>query len=152
MRRGTRHTLPAVLFAVLLFSVYVQAWLLPSAVESVVSVFPEVELLAVPSIMWGVLAIACWQGAAVIGLRLSMVPPEHAIKSTTDGWLRAMIGFLGAFVVLVASAFIALSVMGYATPGAMLGLIGGGLLALIAMGTVGLFLGTRPLLRHYVHA
>jgi hypothetical protein len=44
-----------------------------------------------------------------------------------------MVGCLLAFIVLVVSAFIALNLMDYATPGVMFGLIGGGLMALIAV-------------------
>lgn len=45
--------------------------------------------------------------------------------------------------ILVALAFIALSIMGYATPAVMLGLLAGGLLALCAASALGLFLAVR---------
>ncbi|WP_253905296.1 DUF2975 domain-containing protein [Arthrobacter sp. H14] len=152
MRRGTWFGLTAVLLVLLLLSVMVQAWLLPSAVESVTAVFPEVELLTVPGIMWGVLAIACWQAVAVIGLRLALLSRDGLFDASTDGWLRAMVGFLSAFVVLVVSAFIALSVMGYATPGVMLGLIGGGIIAVIAVGALVLFIANKPFMRISAHS
>lgn len=152
MRSGTWLALTAVLVLLLVLSVLTQVWLLPAAVESVVAVFPEVALLAVPSIIWGVLAIACWQAIGVIGLRLALLSRDHLFHASADGWLRAMVGFLVAFNVLVVSAFIALSVMGYATPGVMLGLIGGGLIALIAVSALILFIVNRPFLQQYLHS
>ena len=142
MRRGISFALIAVLLVLLLLSVFTQVWVLPSAVENVAAVFPEVKPLAVPSVIWGVIAIACWQAVAVIGLRLVMLARDHRFDASAYGWLWAMVGCLLAFIVLVTSAFIALSVMGYSTP-AMLGLIAGGLLAAIAAGSLVLFLGTR---------
>ena len=144
MRRGTSFALTAVLLVLLLLSVFTQVWVIPSEVESVVAVFPEVKPLAVPSVIWGFIAIACWQAIAIIGLRLVMLARDPKVDvSACYGWLRAVVGCLLAFIVLVASAFIALSVMGYTTPGVMFGLIGGGLVALIAAGSLVLFLGTR---------
>ena len=142
MRRGISFALIAVLLVLLLLSVFTQVWVLPSAVENVAAVFPEVKPLVVPSVIWGVIAIACWQAIAVIGLRLVMLARDHRFDASAYRWLWAMVGCLLAFIVLVASAFIALSVMGYSTP-AMLGLIAGGLLAAIAAGSLVLFLGTR---------
>jgi hypothetical protein len=150
MRRGNSVALTAVLIVVLFVSVFMQAWAFPTEVGRVVATFPEVEPLAVPSVIWGVIAIACWQAVAVIGLRLAFLARDHRLNASAYGWLRAMIGCLLGFIVLVASAFVALSVMGYSTP-VMLGLIGAGLLALIAAGALGLFLWTRPLARHYSH-
>lgn len=111
------------------------------------AVFPEVKLLAVPAIIWGVLAIACWQAVGVIALRLAVLSRDNGVDASADGWLRAMISFLCAFIVLVVSAFTALSVMGYATPGVMLGLIGGGLIAVIAAGSLVLIVANRPFMR-----
>ena len=151
MRRETSFALIAALIVVLLVSVVTQVWAFPAMVQRIATTFPEVEPLVAPGIAWGVIAIACWQAIAVIGLRLVVISRDHRLNASDYGWLRAIIGCLLAFVVLVASAFIALSVMGYSTP-AMLGLIGAGLLALIAAGGLGLFLWTRPLARHYSHA
>lgn len=152
MRRAIAIALTAVLLAVILVSVLIQVWVLPAGVQRVVAVFPEVQPLAVPSVIWSVIAIACWQAVAVIGVRLSGLAREHRLDTSSYGWLRAIVGFLLAFVVLVVSAFVALTVMEYATPGVMLGLIGGGLAALIAVGSIVLFLGTRPLARQYRHS
>ena len=143
MRRGISFALTGVLLVLLLLSVFTQVWVLPSEVERVVAAFPEVKPLAIPSVIWGVIAIACWQVVAVIGLRLAILARDHRFDASAYGWLRAMVGCLLAFIVLVVSAFIALSVMGYTTPGVMLGLAAGGLVALIAVGSLVLFLGTR---------
>jgi hypothetical protein len=149
VRRRISFALTAALLVLLLVSVFTQVWILPAEVERVVAVFPEVEPLAVPSVIWGVVAIACWQAVAVMGLPLVIRARDRRLDVSAYGWLRAMVGCLLAFVVLVVTAFIALTVMRYTTPGVMLGLIGGALLALIAVGSLALFLGTRPLARHY---
>ncbi|MET3921076.1 DUF2975 domain-containing protein [Arthrobacter sp. UYEF20] len=149
MGRRTSFALTAVLLVLLLLSVFTQVWVLPSAVERMAAVFPEVKPLVVRSIIWGVIAIACWQAVAVIGLRLVIRARDHRFDASSYRWLRAMVGCLPAFIVLVVSAFIALNVMGYTTPGVMLGLIAGGLMALIAVGSLVLFLGTRPLVRQH---
>ena len=64
--------------------------------------------------------------------------------ATTFGWLRAIIGCLVAFFVLIVSAFVSLNLMGYTPPGVMLGLFIVGALALVALVAAALFLGTRP--------
>ena len=71
-----------------------------------------------------------------------------SLDSSSYGWLRAMVGCMVAFIVLVVSAFIALSVMGYATP-VMLGLIAGGLVALIIVASLLVFLGANSVVRQY---
>jgi hypothetical protein len=127
-------------------------WVLPSEVEHLVALFPEVEPLAAPSVIWGVIAIACWQAVAVMGVPLAIRARDRKLSPAAYGWLRAMVCCLLAFIVLVVAAFITLSVMEYATPGVMLGLIGGGLIALIVAVAVVFFLWTRPLARHYWHS
>ena len=136
MSRGTSFALIGLLAVLLLASVVTQVWVLPNAAASVVAVFPEVSLLLVSGVTWGVLAIACWQAIAVMGLRLVVLARSHRFSSASYVWLLAMLGCLIAFLVLVVSAFIALNVMGYTTPGAMLGLIIGGLVALLAIGSL----------------
>lgn len=142
MRRGVSYALIAALLVVLLLSVFAQVWVLPSEAKSVAATFPETEPLVVPSIIWGVIAIVCWQAVAIIGLRIVMLARDHRFDASAYGWLRAIVGCLLAFIVLVVAAFIALSVMGYSTP-VMLGLIAVGIVALIAAGSLVLFLGTR---------
>ena len=148
MRRGMSFALTAVLVVVLLVCLFVQVWVLPSAVVGLVTVFPEVDRLAVPAVIWGVVAIACWQAVAVIGLRLVVLVRDHRFDSSSYGWLRAIVGCLLAFIVLVASAFIALSLMGYSTP-AMLGLIAGGLVALLIVVALLMFLGANSVVRQH---
>ena len=136
MSRGSFFATSAVLVVVLVTSVLIQVWVLPAEAASVSAVFPEVALLVVPGITWGVLAIACCQVAAVFGLRVVVLARQRRIE-LVRGWLCAMVGCLIAFLVLAVAAFIALSVMGYTTPGVMLGLIGGGLLGLVVVGALG---------------
>jgi hypothetical protein len=151
MRRGISFGLTAVLLVLLLLSVFTQVWALPSAAARVRAVFPEVEPLAGPSVIWGVIAIGCWQAVALIGLRLAMLARDRRLEPSAYGWIRAMVGCLLAFIVLVVAALIGLIMMGYTTPGVTYGLISGGIIALIAVGSLILFLGTRPLARHYWH-
>ena len=143
MRRGLSFALTAVLLVLLLLSVFIQVWALPAEVESVVAVFPEVKPIAVPAIIWGVIAIACWQAIAVIWVRIMMLSRARRFDELAYGWLHGVVGCLLAFIVLVAAALIALTVLGFTTPGVMLGLICGGLTALIAVCYLGLYLGTR---------
>ncbi|MDJ0379226.1 DUF2975 domain-containing protein [Cryobacterium sp. PH31-L1] len=150
MRRWISFALNALLLLLLVSFIFIQVWVLPHAVDNVVSVFPEVEPLAVPSFIWGVVAIACWQAVAVIGLRLVMLIRDHRFNSSSYGWLWAIIGCLLAFIVLVVSAFIALSVLGYTNPGVMYGLIAGGLVALIIVVSVMVFLGANSVIRPYL--
>ncbi|MBG0740639.1 DUF2975 domain-containing protein [Paeniglutamicibacter antarcticus] len=152
MRRGTSFALLTGLLVLLLFSVFVQVRALPAEVQRVTAVFPEVIPIEVPSVVWGVIAIACWQAVALIGLRIVVLARDHKFDPSAYGWLRAIVGCLLLFIVLVVSAFIALNVMGYGTPGVLLGLIGGGLMALIGASSLALFLGTRPFRGNYSHA
>lgn len=146
MRRWTSIALLALLLALLVLSVFIQVWALPREVDALVSVFPEVTPLAAPSVIWGVVAIACWQAIAVIGLRLVVLVRGHRFDSSSYGWIRGMVGCLIAFIVLVVCAFIALSVMGYATP-LMLGLIASGLVALVIVVSLLIFLGANSAVR-----
>lgn len=143
MRRGTSFALTAALLVLLVGSVFTQVWALPAEVRIVGVVFPETRPIAVPSIIWGVVAIACWQAVALICLRIVVLARHGRFNSSVYGWLRAIVGCLLAYLVLVVGAFIALSVMGFMTAGVMLGLIGTGLIALFAVLSLLLFLGTR---------
>lgn len=147
----TSSALTVALVILLLLSVPVQAWLLPAAVARGVAAFPEVGPLAAPAIVWGVCAIACWQAMAVIGLRLVRSAGGHGPHSSAGKWLRALFGCLLAFIALIVAAFIALNILGYTPPGVMLGLIAGGFGALVAAGTLALFLGSGPATRHNAH-
>ena len=143
MRSGLSFALTAVLLVLLLLSAFIQVWILPSAVEHTVALFPEVEPIAAPAIIWGVTAIACWQAIAVMCLRILMLARGHRLGESAYGWLYAIVGCLLAFLVLVAAALIALTVLKYDTPGLMLGLFASGLVAFIAVCSLGLPLATR---------
>lgn len=142
----SRRTSFAVLLGLLLFlllSVLLQVWVVPAAVERAVSTFPEVQPLAVPAVVWGVCAIMCWQAIVVLGMWRVRRTGELTEGVSARGWLYAVIGCLLAFFGLVffglvASAFVVLNERGYTPPGVMLGLIGGGLIALIAAGSLAL--------------
>ena len=110
MRRRNLFALTAVLLVLLVLSVVTQVWILPSEARSVVAVFPEVTPIAVPSVIWGVFAIACWQVAAVIWLKLVHLARDHGLDASNYGWIQAMIGRRLAFIVLVVAAFITLNI------------------------------------------
>ncbi|MCU6480109.1 DUF2975 domain-containing protein [Arthrobacter sp. A2-55] len=150
MRRGIAFAVVGVLL-VLLLSIIAQLWLLPAEIRSVAATFPEVERLAAPAIIWGAVAIACWQAIALIGLRLAAPLRRGEFGPAWYGWLRGMLGCLMAFLALVVAALIALNVMGYATPGVMLGLLGSGIIAAVGAGSLALFLESRPQ-AHFRHA
>ncbi|NUT70995.1 DUF2975 domain-containing protein [Pseudarthrobacter sp. C4D7] len=119
-------------------TVLLQLWVVPASVERAVLAFPEVEPLAGQAIVWGVCAIVCWQAIAVLALRLVWRTGEITEVVSARRWLYAVIGCLLTFSGLVVSAFVALNEQGYAPPGVMLGLMGGGLLTLIAAGVLAL--------------
>jgi hypothetical protein len=148
----SRRTSFAVLLGLLLFlllSVLLQVWVVPAAVERAVSTFPEVQPLAVPAVVWGVCAIMCWQAIVVLGMWRVRRTGELTEDVSARGWLYAVISCLLIFFGLVASAFVALNERGYTPPGVMLGLIGGGLIALIAAGSLALRFGSGPLIRRH---
>jgi hypothetical protein len=143
MRRATSFVLTAALLVVLAGSVLLEVWALPAEIATVGVVFPQTRPIAVPAVIWGVIAIACWQAVVLICLRIVAMARQERFNSSVYGWLRAIVGCLLAYLVLVVGAFIALSMMGFMTAGVMLGLIGTGLVALIGALSLGLFLGTR---------
>lgn len=147
MSRNTSCALYVALLVLLMLSALAQVWVLPAAVARAVSLFPEVRPLAVPALVWGACAIICWQAIALIGLLLVRRSRERRADLSTRKWLGAVIGCLLAFVALIVTAFIALNETGYASPGVMLGLLAGGLVALMAAGSLALFLGNRPQIR-----
>lgn len=143
MRRGIEILLTAVLIAVLALSLYLQLWGLPAGARAVARTFPEVESLVVPSIVWGILAMACWEAVAILGLRVIILVRRDNFAASALPLLRAMVFSFVAFFLLVAMAFIALGVMGYLTAGVMLGLVAGGLIALCGASSIGLSLAVR---------
>jgi hypothetical protein len=144
MSRATSTGIAALLIAALFGTIAAQLWVLPSAVHRVAAVFPEVGPIVVPSIVWGVVAIACWQAVGIIGLRLVTLDRAGRLDVPTRGWLRAAIGCLALFFLLVAFAYAALTVLQWATPGVMLGLIAAGLVCVAAIVGLAVLLANAP--------
>ena len=149
MGRKSASAALAPLFLLLLLSIVVQAWILPAAVERAVSLFPEVRPLTVPAIVWGVVAMARWQGIAVLAALLLRRGRDRSSGIAPGKLLAAAGGCLAAFIALVASAFVVLNGLGYTPPGVMLGLLAAGFTALIALGSLAFLAANGSLLRHY---
>ena len=152
MSRALATAAIGLLVVALLGSVFVQFWAVPSTVERVAATFPEVTPIAVPSIVWGFVATLCWQVAAVIGIRVLALVRTGNFDESAYGWLRAAIVCPVAYVLLVVFAWIALSVLEWATPGVMLGLFVSGLMALVAIVSIVRFLLSKPAVRYSSHA
>jgi hypothetical protein len=144
MSRGTAVASTWVLAAALLVSVLIQVWALPSMVDQAVTWFSEVKSIAIPSMVWGTVAILCWQVAAAGGIHVLALARTGKFDASAYGWLRGVLGCLIVFVALVVSAWIALGVLEWATPGVILGLFVSGVMALVAIISLVLFLQTRP--------
>jgi hypothetical protein len=144
MSRGTAVVLTGLLVLAVLVSVLVQVWALPFLADQVVSTFPEVKPIVVPSIIWGIVAIFCLQVAAVFGIRVLALARTGKLDASFYRWLRAVVACLILFVVLVVFAWVVLSVLEWATPGVIFGLFVGGALALGAIVPLVRFLRMRP--------
>jgi hypothetical protein len=147
MSRGTTSVLATLLALMLVASVLVQVWAFPATVAGVAETFPEVDYLVVPGVVWGVLAIACWQAIGVILLRTVALARAHRLDATAYGWLWAVVGCLMVFLMLVAAAVVGLTAWGYSTP-AMLALNAAGMLSAIAGVSLVGFLISRPAARY----
>jgi len=152
MNRGSMIGLFTIIGVPLIVSVAMQVWVLPFEVQSTVDVFPVVEPLAVPAIVWGVSAIACWQAIAMVLLRIVILIRADKFTVATSPWPAAIVWYLMVFLVLVLGAFVAINVMGYTTPGVYYGLVASGLIAVVALVWLGMFLGSRPAARYLSHA
>ena len=156
MSRFSSVLISAQLVAALVLSVLAQVWLLPSEIRATVAMYPEVQPLVIPGIIWGIAAIACLQGIGIVGLRIvvllrtadaSTSPTAASLyKARVYRWLWAVVGCLVAFLALVIVAYTALAVLGYSTP-AMLALIAARIVATAAAIALALFLTTRPGIR-----
>lgn len=135
MPRLTSFALAALLLVLLLGSVFLQVWVLPQAIMHTIAMFPEVESLGMPGLVWGVLAIACFQAVVIIGLRLVALAHKDKFRRSAYAWVRAIVGCLVAFIAIVVAAFTALTAMGYSSP-AQAELIVLGVLAVIATATL----------------
>lgn len=144
MRPKTSVALSALLVTLLLASLLLQAWALPAWVARVVAQFPEVEHVATPAVVWGVVATACGQAVLLAGLRLVALARRGVPAVEAARWWRVVLGGLLAYVLLAAAAFLRLQALGYATPGLMLALLVTGATAAVGAGVVHLRLGTRP--------
>lgn len=116
MQRRTSVVWTTVILIFLLASGFLQVWVLPHEIELTTTRFPEVESLATPGLIWGVIAIACFQAIVLMGLRLVALARKGKFEDSASGWLRAIVGCLLAFIVLVALAFTALTVLGFSSP------------------------------------
>jgi hypothetical protein len=152
MNRASMIGLFTIIGVPLIASVAIQIWTLPFAVQSTVDVFPVVEPLAIPAIVWGVSAIACWQAIGVILLRIVQLIRADRFTVASSPWPRAIVWYLIVFLALVVAAFVAINVLGYTTPGVYYGLVAAGLIAVVALIWLRMFLASRPAARYLAHA
>ncbi|WP_343917217.1 DUF2975 domain-containing protein [Agrococcus citreus] len=102
-------------------SVYAEAVVLPAEVAETVRVFPEVERLAVPGLVWGVLVVTTFQIAAIACLRLVVLSrTDRKLRASAYKWWRMVVACCGAFTALVVLASASLASMGYLTPGLLI--------------------------------
>jgi hypothetical protein len=114
-------------------SLALEIWVLPATVDQVVRAFPETKIIAVPSIVWGIVATLCWQVAALAGIRVLALAGAGKFDASATVWLRAVIGCLCVFVLLVVFAWTALTTLTWAPPAALLGLLVSGGAAIVAV-------------------
>lgn len=89
MRRRPWFALAGLLLVLLLGSLFLQVRVLPQEIMRITTRFPEVESLAMPGLVWGVLAIACFQAVVIIGLRLShLLATTNSRHPHTGGYAR----------------------------------------------------------------
>jgi hypothetical protein len=144
MSRGIATASIVLLVAAVLGSMALQIWVLPATVNEVVAVFPETNIIAVPSIVWGVVATLCWQVAALAGIRVLALAGAGRLDAASYGWLRTAIVCLGVFLLLVVFAWTALTTLTWAPPGALLGLFVSGGAAVVAIVFLVRVVRTRP--------
>lgn len=141
-RQRVTLTMIVALVALLLLSLFIQVWAQPAEVWQWVSNYPVLEPLAVPGIIWEVIAIACWQAVGLIGLRVAVLIRHRRFGPSSYGWLWAMMAFLIAFIVLVVAAFIYLKSTGFWSPSLGFELGAVAFMALLAVILLVLFLAT----------
>lgn len=123
--------------------VLAQVWFIPALTARVIDTFPEVAFLRLPAIVWGAIAIGCWEAVALIGIRLILLAADGRSDSPRYRWMKRMTACLLAYVALVVAAFIAVSALGFMTAGLMLGLVVTGTLTAVAAGALSLFIASR---------
>lgn len=146
-RRRASLVMIAVLVALLLLSLFIQVWALPTEVGRWVSEYPVLEPLATPGIIWEVVAIACWQAVGLIGLRVVVLVSDHRFGASSHGWLWAMMGFLIAYFLLSIGAFVGVKVTGFWNPGLGVGLVAGAFISLLCVAYLVLFFIIRRSVR-----
>jgi hypothetical protein len=123
MRRGASIAALALCIVLVFLLLAVQVWWVPNVVDAVASTFPEVSPIVSPAIVWAALTVACLQAILAIVFWHVLRNNRQKTDPTSRGWLRAIMGCLVAFLALVVTAFVALNVMSFTTPGAMYGLL-----------------------------
>ncbi|MCU1403700.1 MAG: hypothetical protein JWQ43_3 [Glaciihabitans sp.] len=151
MNRGIASASIGLLLVALLGSVCVQAWAVPSTVARVVSTFPEVQPIALPSIAWGVIATLCWQVAAVVGIRVLALVRAGKYEASASGWWRTVVICLAVYTALVIAAWVTLSVLEWATPGVIFGLFVSGVAAVGAITLLLRYVVTGTTIQHKSH-
>lgn len=132
MHRTTSNLLTA-LIAIFLFCTVLGQLYVPRVVESVQRAFPEVEPIATFSVVGAIFALMCWQGIALIGLKLVSLSRRAKLNREARPWVQGILVLLIVFLVLTVGAFILLNMMGFANPGAILILLGAGLVVTISL-------------------
>ncbi|WP_460737336.1 hypothetical protein [Microbacterium neimengense] len=111
-------------------SVVAEIWLLPAMTTQLVERFPEVRRYLAHGLAWSVLVFSCWQALLVLVLLAVNARRNHRAARAL---VRAMLSLLVAIVLLAIVGFVALVLLAFATPGAVLAL---GAMALV--GAVGI--------------
>ena len=122
---------------------YLQLAFLPTEVEALKAAFPVVAPISTLAIIWGEVAIACWEAMALICLPLIFLSQNHRLPESFFRLLKVILGLLFTYILLAVAALVALVAMEFTTPGVMLGLIGTCLISLILFSALGLYLVTR---------
>jgi hypothetical protein len=105
-----------------------------------------------PAIVWTVLAATFIQAVLAIGFLLTFHSTDDRPTwvSRRTGW-RAMLGCLTAFLALVITALVGLTVRGYTTPGVTLLLLGAGIGAFVGIVALVVLLGATATARTLGH-
>lgn len=141
MRQTNTRILATTIGALLLVSLLLELWLIPSAISQVSETFPEVRAVVGPALAWEIVAFACVQSIAVLlGYRsLGRKPRENqSVRSRVNG---AILVAAALFIVLVVVALIGLTQANLATPLLMFALIAAGVIGVVFAGGFAWFLG-----------
>lgn len=100
-------------------SVVTEIWLLPAIMTHLAERFPETRPYLAYGLVWSVVVFCCWQALLVLVLVAVNARRHHRAVRTL---VRAMLGLLVAIVLLAIVGFVALTLLAFATPGAVLAL------------------------------